>query len=74
MDLKQRRCDDVNSITFTQDRGECQKTLIVLWTDKNNSSLCHYSVGGAWWHLGVYESFKYPMRVISPATGGGVEN
>jgi hypothetical protein len=19
--------------------------------------LCHYSVGGAWWHLGFYESF-----------------
>jgi hypothetical protein len=21
------------------------------------SRLCHYSVGGAWWHLGFYESF-----------------
>jgi hypothetical protein len=28
--------------------------------------LCHYSVGGAWWHLGFYESFHYPVWVISP--------
>jgi hypothetical protein len=21
------------------------------------SRLCHYSIGGAWWHLGFYESF-----------------
>jgi hypothetical protein len=33
------------------------------------SCLCHYSVGGAWWHLCFYESFWYPVRVISPATG-----
>jgi hypothetical protein len=37
----------------------------------SRSRLCHYSVGGAWWHLSVYESFQYPVR-ISPATG--VEN
>jgi hypothetical protein len=23
----------------------------------SRSRLCHYSVGGAWWHLGFYESF-----------------
>jgi hypothetical protein len=34
--------------------------------------LCHYSVRGACWHLGFYDSFWYPVRVISPATG--VEN
>jgi hypothetical protein len=35
----------------------------------SRSRLCHYSVGGAWWHLGDYESFLYPVRVISPARG-----
>jgi hypothetical protein len=25
--------------------------------------------GGAWWHLCFYESFQYPVRVISPARG-----
>jgi hypothetical protein len=35
----------------------------------SRSRLCHYSVGGAWWHLCSYESFYYPVRVISPATG-----
>jgi hypothetical protein len=33
----------------------------------SRSRLCHYSVGGAWWHLCFYESFYYPVRVISPA-------
>jgi hypothetical protein len=23
----------------------------------SRSRLCHYSVGGAWWHFGFYESF-----------------
>jgi hypothetical protein len=23
----------------------------------SRSRLCHYSVGGSWWHLGFYESF-----------------
>jgi hypothetical protein len=35
----------------------------------SRSRLCHYSVGGAWWHLCFYESFQYAVRVISPATG-----
>jgi hypothetical protein len=35
----------------------------------SRSHLCHYSVGGAWWHLGFYESFQYPVWAISPATG-----
>jgi hypothetical protein len=30
--------------------------------------LCHYSVGGVWWSLCFYESFYYPVRMISPAT------
>jgi hypothetical protein len=33
------------------------------------SRLCHFSDGGAWWHLCFYESFKYPVLVINPATG-----
>jgi hypothetical protein len=35
----------------------------------SRSRLCRYSVGGAWWHLCFYESFQYPVRVISPAKG-----
>jgi hypothetical protein len=35
----------------------------------SRSRLCYFSVGGAWWHLCFYESFQYPVRVISPATG-----
>jgi hypothetical protein len=43
---------------------EYNKLLLIF-----RSRLCHYIVGGAWWHFGFYESFKYPVRVISPATG-----
>jgi hypothetical protein len=47
------------------------KDMPKYWIKKNlvfRFRLCHYSVGGAWWHLGFYESFQYPVRVISLAT------
>jgi hypothetical protein len=40
--------------------------LLVLLS---RSRLCHYSVGGAWWHLCFYKSFYCSVRMISPATG-----
>jgi hypothetical protein len=42
--------------------------IAICWNFLSRSRLCHYSVGGAWSHLGFYESFQYPMRVISPVT------
>jgi hypothetical protein len=35
----------------------CNDLLYVLILLLSRSRLCHYSVGGAWWHLGFYESF-----------------
>jgi hypothetical protein len=42
------------------------QTFLLLLLLLSRSRFCHYSVGGAWWHLCFYESF---VRVISPATG-----
>jgi hypothetical protein len=32
--------------------------IVTIWLLLlSRSRLCHYSVGGAWWHLCFYESF-----------------
>jgi hypothetical protein len=46
---------------------DCFKRILNILLSR--SRLCRYSVGGAWWHLGFYELFWYPVRVIYPATG-----